>query len=70
MFVLRSFGHVERLENDGTHKRVYVWGCASSHSLGSPRKMWTDTVKDCLRIIGLNMVYRKIDELEIPDIKN
>ena len=29
--VLRSFGHVERMEKDRTAKRVYAAECAGSH---------------------------------------
>ena len=42
--VLRWFGHVKRI-----NKRVYVGECASSRSLGRPRKRWIYTVEDCLR---------------------
>ena len=43
--VLRWFGHVVRMENERTAKRVYVGVCVGSSSVGRPRKMWTDTVK-------------------------
>ena len=36
--VLRWFGHVERIGDDRIAKRVYVWECAGSRSVGSPRK--------------------------------
>ena len=32
--------------------RVYEGECADSTSVGSPRKRWTDTIKDCLRKRG------------------
>ena len=44
--VLRWFSHVERLENDKIAKRVCVGECASSRSVGRPRKRWINTVKD------------------------
>ena len=47
--VLRWFGHMERMENERIAKRVYVGKCASSRSVGKPRKRWIDIVKDCLR---------------------
>ena len=47
--VLRWFGHVERMKNDMTAKRVFVGECAGSLSVGRPRKRWIDTVNDCLR---------------------
>ena len=33
--------------------RDYVGECAGSHSVGKPRKRWTDTVKECLKKRGL-----------------
>ena len=47
--VLRWFGHVEGMERDMIAKRVYVGECASSRSVGKPRKRWIDTVKKCLK---------------------
>ena len=44
--VLRWFGHVERMENDRTGKRVYVGVCVGNRSVGGPRKRWIDTIKD------------------------
>ena len=35
---LRCFGHVVRMERDRIAKRVYVGECASSRSMGKPRK--------------------------------
>ena len=46
------FGHVA---NDRVTKKVYVKECATSHSVGQPRKGWMDTVKDCLRKRGLDI---------------
>ena len=40
--VLQSFDHVERMVNDGIIKRVYVWECLASHSVGRPQNRWTD----------------------------
>ena len=34
--------------NDRISKRVFVAECAGSCSMGRLRKIWTDTVKDCL----------------------
>ena len=42
-------------KSDRIAKRVYVGECASSRSLGEPRKRWTDTVKECLRKRGFNV---------------
>ena len=41
--------HVKRMESDRMAKRVCVGECASSRSVGRPRKKWIDTVKECLR---------------------
>ena len=43
------------MENDRIAKRVYVGECAGSRSVGRPRKRWINTVKDCLRKIGLDV---------------
>ena len=43
------------MENDRIAKRVYVWECAVSHSLGRPRKRWIETVKDCSKEKGLDI---------------
>ena len=32
--VLQQFSHVERMENDKIHKRIYVGVCAGSQSVG------------------------------------
>ena len=38
---------MERIERDRIAKRVYVGECASSCSVGKPRKRWIDTLKEC-----------------------
>ena len=53
--VLRWFGHVERMENDRSVKGVYVVECAGSRSVGRPWKRCIDTMKDCLKKIGLGV---------------
>ena len=40
---------MERIENDKITKRVYVWECAGSCSVGRSWKRWIDTVKDYLK---------------------
>ena len=50
--VLRWFGHGER---DRIAKRVYEEECAGSRSVGSPRKRWIYTVKECIRKRGLDV---------------
>ena len=50
--VLLWVGHVERIERDKRAKRVE---CAGSRSVGSPRKRWIDTVKECLKKSGLDV---------------
>ena len=52
--ILRCFGHVERVENGRIAKRIYVRECAGSRSVGRPRKRWIDTLKDCLKKMGLD----------------
>ena len=39
---------MDRMERDRIAKRVYVGECASSRSVGRPRKRWIDIVKECL----------------------
>ena len=41
--------------NDRIAKRVYERECAGSHSVGWPRKRWTDNVKECLKKKGLDV---------------
>ena len=53
--MLQWFGHVERLERDRIAKRVYVWKCAGSCSLGRPWKRLIYTVKGCLKKGGLDI---------------
>ena len=43
------------MENYRIVKRVYVWECAGSPSMGKPRKRWIDTLKDCLKKRGLDV---------------
>ena len=47
--VLRWFGHVERMESERIDKRVYIGEYAGDRSVGSPRKKWIDTVRECLK---------------------
>ena len=58
--VLRWFGHVERIENDRIAKRIYVGECAGSRAVGRPRKRSIDTVKDCLKKMGLGVSQARI----------
>ena len=44
--VLQWFGHMEKMDKDRFAKRGYVGNCASSRSVGRPRKRRIDTVKD------------------------
>ena len=55
------------MENDRIAKRVYVGECASSRSVGRPRKGWTDTVKDCLkkRDLDLRQTWRMVHDRSI-----
>ena len=54
------------MDNDRINKKVYLWECAGSPSVGRPRKKWIDTMKDCLKKRGLDvrqarkMVHDKI----------
>ena len=43
------------MENDRIAKRLYVWECAGSCSVGRPRKRWINTVKDYLKKRGLDV---------------
>ena len=53
--LLRWFGHMGTMENDRIAKSVYVVECDGSGSVGRPQKKWIDTVKDCLKKIGLDV---------------
>ena len=47
---------MEKIENDGIAKRVYAGECASSRSVGRPRKRWINSVKDFLKKKGLDVM--------------
>ena len=53
--VLRWFGHVEKMVRVRISKRVYVGEYAGSCSVGRLRKRWIDSVKEYLRIKGLDV---------------
>ena len=57
--VLRWFDHVEKMERDRIAKRIYVGVCAGSRSVGRPRKIWIDTVEECLKKRGLDVRQAK-----------
>ena len=59
--VLRWFGHIERMENDRIAKRVCVGECASIRSVDRLWKRWVNTMKDCLRKIGLDVRQARIE---------
>ena len=45
--VLQWLSHVERRRNDRITTRVFVGKCVGSCSVGRPRKMLIDTMKEC-----------------------
>ena len=47
------------MERNRISKRVYVGECAGSHSVGSQRKRWIDTVKECLKKKGLDVLQSR-----------
>ena len=47
--VLRWFGYIERMLNDGVATRVYVREGVGSRLVGRLRKWWIDSVKECLK---------------------
>ena len=53
--VLHWFGRVEKMERERIAKRVYVGERAGSYSMGRPRKICIETVKECLRKRGLDV---------------
>ena len=50
---------MERVERDRIAKRVYLGECAGSRSVGRPHKKWIDTVKECLKKIGLDIMQER-----------
>ena len=52
------------MKNDRIAKKVYVGECADSRSVGSTRKRWIDTVKDCLnkRGLGVSQARRMVQD--------
>ena len=57
--VLWWFAHAERMEKDVIAERVYVGLCAGSCSVGWLRKIRIDTLKDCLRKRGLDVMQAR-----------
>ena len=51
--ILRWFSHVER------DRITYVRRCAGSRSVGRPLKRWIDTVKECLKKRGLDVMQAR-----------
>ena len=49
------FGYVERMENDRISKKVYVWECVDSRSVGRLWQRWIDAVKEYLKKRGLDI---------------
>ena len=47
--VLRWFGHVKSYR---IAKRIHVGECAGGHSVGRPRKIWINTVKEFLIVLN------------------
>ena len=47
------------MERDRIAKRVNIGECAGSHSVGRPQKIWTDTVKECLKKRGLDVMQER-----------
>ena len=43
---LAWFGHVHRMPDDSTVKRVYEWSPALTRSLGTPKNRWEDDVEN------------------------
>ena len=43
------FGHIERIENDGIDRRVYVGECVVSRLIGAPPKRRIDSINDNLK---------------------
>ena len=50
------------MENDKIVKRVFVGECAGSCSVVRLRNKWIDTVKDCLRKRGLDVMRRMVQD--------
>ena len=50
---LRWLGYLERMSDERTAKKRWVWRPIGSRSVGRPRKGWMDTVEDVLKNNGL-----------------
>ena len=46
---------MERMENDMIAKKLYMGECVASRLVGQPRKRWIDSLKGCLKKIGMNV---------------
>ena len=42
------------MENDRIAKRVYIWECTGSRSVGQQLKKWIDTVKDLKKKVWMS----------------
>ncbi len=50
---LRWFGHIERMENDGFVKKVYLSSDEDTNRRGRPLGRWEDRVKECMSEKGV-----------------
>jgi len=49
---LHWFGHVQRMEGNGIHKRVLYMNLGTTRLRGRPRNRWQDEVREDGRIVG------------------
>ena len=52
LFILRWFGHVQRMEENRIPKRVLYMNLETTRLRGRPRNRWQDKVRDDGRIVG------------------
>ena len=52
LYILRWFGHVQRMEENRIPKRVLCMNLGTTRLSGRPRNRWQDEVREDGRIVG------------------
>jgi len=58
------FGHVQRMEGNGIHKRVLYMNLGTARLRGRPRNRWQDEVREDGRIVGGEGWQEKVNNRE------
>ena len=58
------FGHIQRVEGNGIHKRVLYMNLGTTRLRGRPRNRWQDEVREDGRIVGGEKWQEKVHNRE------